>query len=436
LAAPGAFAYRDGDLHCEDVPAARVAAEHGTPCYVYSAAALRGRYATIRDAFSPWDAMVCFSVKSCANLSVLGLLSGEGSGFDVVSGGELYRALEAGADPRRIVYAGVGKTVEEIEYALRSGILMFNVESRPEMEAINATACAMGARARVAIRLNPDVDPSTHAKTTTGKGGTKFGIGMDAAESLALDARSWDGVELRGVHVHLGSPICSTGPYERAVDRALELTGRLREAGCALDTLNLGGGFCMSYTGEEVTTPGQYAAALKTRLEKSGCPVIIVEPGRYIAGSSAVLLTRVIYRKESQFGKRFLICDAAMNDLIRPTLYEAFHRVWPVSSEAGMPAVVRPEEEGFDGVATELVDVVGPVCETGDYLARSRPLPRVEAGELLAIFDAGAYGFVMSSNYNARPRPAEVMVDGDRCRLVRRRESYEDLVAPETDAGG
>ncbi len=433
MTAESPFTYRDGELHCEEVAARLVAERHGTPCYVYSAASLVGRYRRIRDAFAAWEPLVCFSVKSCANLSVLRLLAGEGSGFDVVSGGELYRALLAGADPRKIVFAGAGKTEAEIEQALDAGILMFNVESAPELAAIDRAARRRGERARVALRINPDVDPGTHEKTTTGKGGTKFGIGVQQAERLAREAAAWPGVEVRGLHFHLGSPIYSAEPYERALQVLLPLVERLRAAGLAPDTLNLGGGWCISYTGEDVPGPERYAEALRSGLEKSACPVIIIEPGRYIAGNSAILLTRVVYRKESQFGKTFLICDAAMNDLIRPTLYGAFHRVWPVESPDGMPAVIQPERQAFEGRQTEPVDVVGPVCETGDFLARGRPVPRVEAGGLLAVLDAGAYGFVMSSNYNGRPRAAEVMVDGAQCRLIRRRETYDELVAPEQD---
>ena len=412
--------------------AAAVAEQFGTPCYVYSAGALRGQYRGIRDAFAEWRLTVCFSVKSCFNLSVLKELAQEGSGFDVVSGGELYRALAAGADPARIVYAGVGKTAAEIEYALREGILMFNVESRPELESINEAALRLGKRARVAVRVNPDVDARTHARTTTGKGGTKFGIGITQTEKLYAEAAGWPGVEMCGIHLHLGSPIYSTEPYERALEKVTELIGRLRAAGRRVEWLNVGGGYAISYTCEEVTGPADYAAAMRSYLEKSGCAVII-EPGRYIAGNSAVLLTQVIYRKETEFGKRFLVCDAAMNDLVRPTLYDAFHRIWPVASAQGMPAVMRPEDQGFEGFATEAVDVVGPVCETGDYLAKGRPLPVTEAGQVLAVFNAGAYGFTMSSNYNGRPRAAEVMVDGAHARLVRRRETWADLVEPERE---
>jgi diaminopimelate decarboxylase len=432
MSAEPTFQYRSGQLHCEDVPAAAIAERFGTPCYVYSAGALRGQYGRIRDAFAAWRPTVCFSIKSCSNLSILKLLAGEGSGFDVVSGGELYRALAAGADPAMIVYAGVGKTDAEIEYALREGILMFNVESRPELEHINAVAQRLGRRARAAVRVNPDVDPRTHAKTTTGKGGTKFGIGIDGTEKLFAEADRLAAVEVCGIHLHLGSPIYSTEPYERALEKVSALIERLRAAGRRVEWLNTGGGYCISYTGEEVVGPRDYAAAMGSYLEKSGCAVII-EPGRYIAGNSAVLLTQVVYRKETQFGKRFLVCDAAMNDLVRPTLYDAYHRIWPVASPQGMPAVLRPQDEGYEGFATETFDVVGPVCETGDYLAKGRPLPQTQEGQVLAVFSAGAYGFTMSSNYNSRPRAAEVLVDGAEARLVRRRESWADLVEPERE---
>ena len=426
-----AFSYRDGELYCEDVPAERIAERYGTPCYVYSAASLLGRYARIRDAFSPWDALVCFSVKSCGNISILKLLAGAGSGFDVVSGGELYRALLAGANPQKIVFAGAGKTSGEIEYGLNEGVRCFNVESRPELRSISRVAERLGKTARVAVRVNPDVDARTHRKTATGKKGTKFGISIAEAEKLIPEAAGWDGVEVAGVHIHLGSPIYSTGPYVEALEKVVPLIDRLREAGCSLDCLNIGGGFCISYTGEPVTPVQEYAEAVGPHLAKSACPGIIVEPGRYIAGNSAVLLARTVYRKETEYGKRFIICDAAMTDLVRPTLYGSFHRIWPVCSDEGMPPVVVPDQDGFEDMATEVVDVVGGVCETGDFLAKGRPLPRMEAGDLLAVFDAGAYGFTMSSNYNARPRAAEVLVDGPEHRLIRHRETYGDLVGPE-----
>lgn len=426
------FQYRDGGLFCEEVPVQRIAEQHGTPCYVYSARSLVMRYEQLRDAFAPWDPLVCFSVKSCGNLSILQLLAQAGSGFDVVSGGELYKARLAGADPQKIVFAGVGKTSDEIEHALKERILMFNVESRPELECINEAAGRLGTQAQVAIRVNPDVDPRTHEKTATGRAETKFGIGIGEAETLARDAADWDGIQIRGIHLHLGSPVPSTEPYERALSKVVILVGKLRSAGCSLDYVNIGGGYCISYTGQDAIGPQEYAAAVRTYLEKLNCRVII-EPGRYVAGNSGLLLTRVIYRKETALGKRFIICDAAMTDLIRPTLYGSFHRMWPVRSDNGMPEIIQPGEGRPGGSSTEVVDVVGGVCETGDFLAKDRSLPRLDSGDLLAVFDAGAYGFTMSSNYNARPRAAEVLVDGAACRLIRRRESYEDLVAPERE---
>ena len=426
------FHYRDGQLYCDGVAAESIAEHYGTPCYVYSASMLRERFRRIRSAFARWDPLVCFSVKACGNISILKLLAESGSGFDVVSGGEIYRVLRAGGSPDGTIYAGVGKTAAEIEYALESGIRMFNVESASELRALDSIARRCGKTAAAAIRVNPDVDPNTHVKTTTGKKENKFGIGLRETEELLEQASSWPGVAVRGIHFHLGSPIYSTAPYELALEKMLQFIPALRRRGCAIDTLNLGGGYCISYTGEQVPGPEDYASCAESFLEKLNCEVII-EPGRYIAGGSGLLLTRVIYRKESHHGKRFLICEAAMNDLVRPTLYEAFHRIWPVRSAAGMPEVIRPEDPQFEGLETETVDVVGPVCESGDYLARHRALPPVAEGKLLAVFDVGAYGFSMSSNYNARPRPPEVLVDGKRHALVRRRETYEDLVGPETD---
>jgi len=426
------FRYIDGVLHCDGVSAERIAERFGTPCYVYCGGVLCGRYAEIRDAFAPWDALVCFSVKSLSNLAVLRLLASEGSGFDVVSGGELYRVLRAGGDPARTVYAGVGKTAAEIEYALRSGVAMFNVESRGELRAIDRVARAVGRSAALAIRVNPDIDPNTHEKTTTGKKENKFGIGAQGVREAAAEAASLPGVELRGLHVHLGSPIYSPEPYRLALQKILELREQLHEAGCCIDVINIGGGYCISYTGEKVPCADDYARALEVLLEKLGCEVII-EPGRYISGPSGVLLVRVLYRKESEHGKKFIICDAGMNDLVRPTLYEAFHRIWPVRSPGGMPEVMRPNERRYGGFDTELVDVVGPVCESGDFVAQDRPLPPVQEGDLLAVFDAGAYGFTMSSNYNARPRAAEVLVREGEAALARQRETYEDLLRGEQD---
>jgi len=426
------FHYRDGELFCEGVPAQEVAEAYGTPCYLYSAATFRSRYESISRAFRGVDLLVCFSVKSCPNLSILKLLAGCGSGFDVVSGGEIYRALLAGAAPSKMVFAGSGKTRAEVEYALESRIRMLNVESSAELRLVDEVARAMKRTADVAIRVNPDVDAHTHAKITTGKKENKFGIGLQETCRLAEEAAEWDGVNIRGIHFHLGSTIYDTAPYIQALEKTHDLIMCLRNRGLAIDTLDVGGGFCISYTAEPVIGPPDYAQAARPFLEKLGCSVII-EPGRYISGSSALLLSRVIYRKTNEDGKVFLICDAAMNDLVRPTLYDAFHRIWPVVSSKGMPAVMRGDDGDYGSFVTERVDVVGPICESGDYLARDRALPVVQAGELLAVFDAGAYGFAMSSNYNARPRPAEVLVEGERHQLIRQRESYADLVKHEVD---
>ena len=426
------FRYVNGVLHCEEVPAEEIAVAYGTPCYVYSASSFRHRFQRIRDAFSRWELLVCFSVKSCGNLSVLRILHGCGSGFDVVSGGEIYRALLAGADPSRIVYAGVGKTEAEIRYALEVGIKTFNVESAAELRAIGQIARERGCVASVLLRVNPDVDAGTHEKITTGRKENKFGVAMELAQKLMDDAKDSPSVRIHGVHVHLGSSIYRTQPFERALRGIVDFVQAMRARGHRLDTVNIGGGYCISYTGEEVIGPEEYADALESFLEKLDCEVII-EPGRYISGNSGVLLTRVIYRKESREGKVFLICDASMTELVRPTLYEAFHRIWPAECEGGMPEVIRPDDSQFQGFATEVVDVVGPVCESGDFLAQDRALPVVAEGCLLAVFGAGAYGFAMSSNYNARPRPAEIIVEGHRVELARRRESYGDLVALEVD---
>lgn len=426
------FSYKDGHLHCEDVPARRVVEERGTPCYVYSATALRERYNRISEAFSRWDPQVCFSVKSCGNLSVLKLLHECGSGFDVVSGGELHRALKAGAEPESIVFAGVGKTPAEIRQALRAGIGMFNVESAPELKSIREVAGDMDETASVALRINPDVDPNTHAKTTTGKKENKFGMGFETADRLLSEAAGEHVLDVRGIHVHLGSPIYSTAPYEKALEKICRFVQEQRSWGHKIDTINLGGGYCMSYTGKEVIGPKAYAEAARPYLEKLDCRLLL-EPGRYVAANSGVLLTNVTYRKVTEHGKRFIICDAGMNDLLRPTLYDAFHGIWPVDCKGGMPDELDPDTEEYPEWDTEVVDVVGPVCESGDYFGKDRPLPPVEKGDGLAIFSVGAYGFTMASNYNTRPRPPEVLVEDDDTRLVRPRESYGDLVEPETN---
>ncbi len=408
------FKYRDGELHCEQVPLRRIADEMGTPLYVYSRHTLRDHYRKLEEAFSGLPLTVCYSVKANSNLAVLSTLAAQGAGADVVSGGELFRALKAGIAPRKIVYAGIGKTEEEMAYALRSGILMFNVESRAEMSVLDGVAAGLGVQARVALRVNPDVDADTHPYIATGLRQAKFGI--DVAEALAVceSAASFPNLQIVGVHQHIGSQITSVEPFRESLSIMGELVKRLQSRGFGIAYINIGGGFGIPYRQEEVPHPRDYARALQPVLRASGCKVIL-ETGRMIVGNAGVLATRVLYRKRTG-EKSFLVVDAAMNDLIRPSLYGSYHEIIPVRRE-------RREEE--------TVDVVGPVCESGDFLARERALERAEPGELLAVMSAGAYAFAMSSNYNSRRRAAEVMVDGKDFKVVRERESYEDLVRGE-----
>ncbi|MBS3761918.1 MAG: diaminopimelate decarboxylase, partial [Planctomycetes bacterium] len=382
------FYYENDELHCDGAPVEQIVDEFETPCYVYSSDLLKKRYRMIRDAFGRWDPLVCFSVKSLPNLAVLTLLHQEGSGFDVVSGGELFRVIQAGGDPGKVVYAGVGKTTAEIEFALESGVRMFNVESSAEMESIARVADEMGQTADIALRINPDVDAGTHQKTTTGKKENKFGISIRVATDLASRSLEMSGIRLRGLHVHLGSPIYKADPYVEALEKLSALREELSKLGCEIDTINLGGGYCISYTGEKVPGPEKYAAALQPFLENLDSQVII-EPGRFVSGPSGILLTRVIYRKVTGHGKRFLVCDAGMNDLLRPTLYGSFHRLWPARAQNGMPEIVKNDDKSYDALDTEIVDVVGPVCESGDFFAKNQPLPKVKEGAILAIFDTG-----------------------------------------------
>jgi diaminopimelate decarboxylase len=422
-----AFPYRGRELYCEGVPIAELADRFGTPLYVYSQAALLGTLATLSEAFAEVEPLICYSVKANSNLGILSLLAHHGSGFDVVSGGELYRVRLAGGDPGRTVFAGVGKTEAEIAAGLEAGVLMFNVESEAELEAITQVARSRNQVAPVALRVNPDVDPKTHRYISTGKRESKFG--MDAARAIRAGeaiARS-QSVRLVGIHMHIGSQITTAEPYAGAVAKGVEWIDQFRAEGHPIEWFNMGGGYGIAYRGGEARPIGEFARSIVPGIKASGCRLVI-EPGRVIAGNAGILVSRVIYTKESG-QKRFLIQDAAMNDLIRPALYESFHRIWPVQVPVGFPAPPEDFEALIDG--TELWDVVGPVCESGDFLAQDRPLPPLERGDLIATFSAGAYGMVMSSNYNTRPRAAEVLVAGTEARLVRRRESYEDLVRQE-----
>jgi diaminopimelate decarboxylase len=414
--AASGFPYRDGELHCEGVSLRRIAEAAGTPCYVYSATAVIERYAEFDRALGAYPHRICYSLKANANLHLLRLLARKGAGFDIVSGGELFRALAAGARADRIVFSGVGKTAEELEYALRAGVLLFNCESEAELRLLGEIAVRMKKPARAGLRVNPQVNARTHPYIATGLREHKFGIPMREAEKLYLRAQSWPGIRLEGLSCHIGSQITSLDPFEQAIRRVVQLAERLREKGCVVRHLDAGGGVAVPYRrGDSFPTIAAYANRVIACLRGRGLQLLI-EPGRALVAQAGVLLTRVVYTKNMN-RKRFIIVDAAMNDLIRPSLYGAHHEI---------QAVLRSRRK------SALADVVGPICETGDFFARSRSLPEVEPGNLLAILTAGAYGFVLSSNYNARPRPAEVVVEGNRFRVARRRESYRDLLRGES----
>ncbi|HEY7088034.1 MAG TPA: diaminopimelate decarboxylase [Tepidisphaeraceae bacterium] len=425
------FNYKNSELYCEDVPAEQIAREVGTPVYVYSKATLLHHYRQLVEAFAPVKATICYSIKSCGNLNICKLLAAEGCGFDVTSAGELHRALLAGGDAKKIIYAGVGKSDEEIRQAIDAGIAAFNLESEAEIENVERIAAAMGSQATGALRVNPDVDPKTHKHTTTGKKETKFGVDIERAERVFDQYRKLKHLRIAGVHMHIGSPVYDMQAYIDATKKMTDLIDRLTEKGHRIEWFDMGGGFGVNYERpDQAVPPAQYAKALLPFIQ--GKPYkIALEPGRYIAGNAGILLARVLYRKMGG-SKRFVIIDAAMNDLIRPVLYDSFHFIWPARPAAAgnVPRVRGRDLEPVDG---EVVDVVGPVCESGDFLAKDRALPKTERGDLLAVFTAGAYGFAMSSNYNNRPRAAEVLVDGDSYKIIRRRETLEDLVALERE---
>ncbi|HUW83575.1 MAG TPA: diaminopimelate decarboxylase [Phycisphaerae bacterium] len=421
------FRFRQGQLHCEQVPVEQLVARFGTPLYVYSQTTLAEHYDRIATAFRDLHPTICFSIKSCQNVHICRVLAGRGAGFDVVSGGELARALQAGADPARIVFAGVGKTDVEINQAIDAGIGWFNVESEAELANLAEIAAGRSAQVRAALRVNPDVDPDTHAYTTTGKKETKFGIDLDRAGDVFARFGRNTSVLLRGLHLHIGSPVNTVAPYKQSVEKALALIDQLRRDGFDIEAINIGGGFGAYYLGEEAPSATEYASAIVPLLEGRQLRVLM-EPGRSIAANAGILVTRVLYLKRSG-SRQFVIVDAGMNDLIRPALYGAFHFIWPVSPSDDFAVESRQADLRMPG--TLEVDVVGPVCETGDFLGKGRHLPPIQRGDLLAIFSAGAYGMVMSSQYNSRPRAAEVLVHDDDVRLIRRRETYDDLLAPE-----
>ncbi|WP_165230452.1 diaminopimelate decarboxylase [Aquisphaera insulae] len=421
------FHYRDRQLYCEDVPVADLAARFGTPLYVYSEASILGTLKSLQTAFAELDPLICYSVKANSNLGILKVMAGHGSGFDVVSQGELYRVGLAGGAGSKTVFAGVGKTDEEIAAGLDAGVLMFNVESEAEMEAIARVAASRGQVAPIALRVNPDVDPKTHRYISTGKKQSKFGMDIERALRAGRAAVGNPGLKMIGIHMHIGSQITTVEPYAGAVAKGVEVIRQLREMGHPIGWYNMGGGYGIAYKGKEARPIPEFASVIVPSVKAAGCRLAI-EPGRVIAGNAGILVSRVVYTKQSG-DKRFLIQDAAMNDLIRPALYESFHRIWPVEVPAGLPA--PPEDYESEIAGTEAWDVVGPICESGDFLAKDRSLPSLGAGDLIAVFSAGAYGMVMASNYNTRPRAAEILVAGETARLVRRRETYEDLVRQE-----
>lgn len=419
-----AFHYLDHQLQCESVPLAKLATEFGTPLYVYSATRIRENYRRIASAFAPLKPRLCYAVKANGNLSILKLLKDEGAGFDIVSGGELFRALQVGADPAHIVFAGVGKTEAEIEYALRSKVGWINVESIGELHRLSAVAVRLGVEATVAVRLRPAVEADTHPHIATGSAASKFGVPVNQA--LEMVQARLPQVKIRGAHSHIGSQLGSPEATLQALEVMLAFVAEANSVGVGgqIDTLDIGGGFPVAYHADDVSPSvasiEAFAAPIVSRLE-SFTGQIHIEPGRSVVADSAVLVSEVQYEKIDSNGQRIIIVDAGMQTLIRPALYQAHHRVWPV----------RAADVGVDTQVNPYADVAGPICESADFLARDRWLPTMSAGDLIAVLDAGAYGFAMASNYNSQPLPAEVLVEGDSYRLIRKRQTNAEMVANE-----
>ena len=421
------FQTKNGQLYCEEVAVEEIASKVGTPCYIYSANTLRTHYRKLKNAFAELDPLICFSIKTCNNVQLISELVKEGSGMDTVSGGEIFLALKAQTPPSKIVFAGIGKTDQEIDYALESGIGIFNVESEEEFENLSRIAAAKKVHIKAALRVTPDVvDELTHAKTKTGYRGSKFGVDIDRAKTFYQSYGKDPYVELSGLHIHIGSPIYSPKPYEIAIKKITALIDELEAEGFPVNIIDIGGGYSADYETGKSASYEDFARVivplLKPYAEKG--VQIIMEPGRTISGNAGILATRVSYLKKGG-DKQFVIVDTGMHHLLRPALYEAQQFIWPVRTDRDYDQRVIEQE------APGLVkyDIVGPICESSDYLAKGRNLPPVKRGDLLAIFTSGAYGMVMSSNYNALPRPAEVMVDGNALYLIKERESYEDLLA-------
>lgn len=408
------FQYKNGELFCENLKIRDIAEQVGTPFYLYSKKTLIQNYLDFDAAFNEVAHLICYSLKANPNLSLLKVLVDLGSGADVVSGGELYKALHAGVAPQKIVFAGVGKTEDEIRYGLSENILMFNVESMAELDKINEIARSMNKVAPIALRLNPAIDPQTRPYYATGFEGAKFGISITSAFDTYLKAQSLDNIEIMGIHVHIGSQITKIQPFTESISKVIELYQKLKMCGINLRYIDIGGGFGISYNDEKVPSPKQFANAVIPILKECNS-IVIVEPGRIIVGNAGILVTKILYVKEVG-AKNFIVCDAGMNDLIRPFLYQAFHQILPVVIKEGKKIVA---------------DVVGPVCESGDFLGKNREIIGPMPGDLLAIMTVGAYGFTMSSNYNSRTRVPELIVDKDKFFVARKRETYEDLLRGE-----
>ncbi len=406
------FQYKNGVLHCEDVSVNDIAMEYPTPFYLYSKRTLIDHFNKIKKAFQKIDPLICFSMKSNSNLSICKTLVDEGSGLDIVSGGELFKALKIGCPPERIVYASVGKTEKEIELAIKNKILFFNVESVPELIMIDSVAKKLKQRPKVALRINPDVKPETHDYITTGTKEKKFGIDFKLSEEVFDNANKYSNVDLKGIHLHIGSQITEVKPFVQAIEKVLAF---IEKSNINIEYLNIGGGFGINYKEESAKTADEFAENIVPLLENKPFKFIF-EPGRFIAGNSGILVIKVLYVKTGATGKKFAIVDAGMNDLIRPSLYGANHKVQPV--------IARQAE-------VEKYDIVGPICESGDYLALDREMQEIIPGEHLAVMSAGAYGYVMASNYNSRPRPAELMVVDGEVKLIRKAETYKDLIKGE-----
>jgi len=421
------YKYKNGVLFAEEVQVDEIVKKVGSPVYVYSQATFLDHITKIQEAYKAIDTTVCYAVKACGNIHILKLMAEAGSGFDIVSGGELFRVQEAGGDMSKVMFAGVGKTDQEIVEALNAGIGYFNIESLAELDNLISLARKHNKTTKAALRVNPDVEYKTHAYTATGKKESKFGVDIQQAIDTFDKYADNGAVSLCGIHVHLGSGGSTIDPYVNAVEKILPVVDTLRSKGHSIETLDLGGGYGAAYESGTVPSAEEYAAGLVPLLKDKDLKLIL-EPGKSICANAGILLTQALYTKQGG-SKKFVIVDAAMNDLIRPALYQAFHFIWPTQVTTDFVPVRRSRTLLFEN--TEVVDVVGPICESGDFLAKDWPMPPVERGDVLAVFTAGAYGFSMSSNYNARPRAAEVLVNGSGFKVISRRETYEDLIGRE-----